>query len=113
LATASVRPLGEEEGDESDSLMMEQGTRLKRRNKVAMSLFRNEFQSPAVKKAIGFLDGMGTYIGVALRRNPAARLLFAVYILLLHLWVVVVLYHTFHSSVGQMNLDPPRLGHNA
>lgn len=107
LATTNVRTLEEEDGDETDvALLMEQGTRLKRRGKLEMALFRKEFQSPAVKSAIGLLDGLGAYIGVALRRNPAARLLFALYILLLHLWVVVVLYHTFHS-VGHLSLDPP------
>ena len=75
------------------------------------ALFRHgDIKSPAVAHAVGFLDSMGVYISVTLRRNPAARLGFALYILLLHLWVLFVLY-SFHHHVTNghegHNLEPP------
>ena len=93
--------------------------KLKRRNwgkdpeeggrEVTVPLFRRgQIQSPAVAQAVGFLDSFGAYVGLVLRRNPGARLVFAVYVLLLHLWVMVVLYHSHHQAVGHaVNLDPP------
>jgi len=53
-------------------------------------------QSRTVREAVGFLDNLGIYVGQLLRRHPAARLVFAVYVILIHLWVVFVMYHFTH-----------------
>eukprot|EP00471_Norrisiella_sphaerica_P013366 CAMPEP_0184493538 /NCGR_PEP_ID=MMETSP0113_2-20130426/26235_1 /TAXON_ID=91329 /ORGANISM="Norrisiella sphaerica, Strain BC52" /LENGTH=1020 /DNA_ID=CAMNT_0026878831 /DNA_START=127 /DNA_END=3189 /DNA_ORIENTATION=+ len=48
---------------------------------------------PSVAKAMRFLDSFSSFISVMLRRNPAARLFFGLYVLMIHLWVLFVLFH--------------------
>jgi hypothetical protein len=51
-----------------------------------------------VQRAVGFLDSLGSALGAVLRRYPTIRLLFVVYVLLIHLWVVYVLNHFNNHS---------------
>ena len=52
----------------------------------------------AFNKAINILDSMGSQLSRVLRRRPFARLGIIFYVLMLHLWVVFVLYHFFHHA---------------
>ena len=45
----------------------------------------------SMKRAVNTLDVFGMRLGLFLRRYPIARVLFLVYIILLHLWVMFVL----------------------
>jgi len=61
-------------------------------NDVAISIAGSG--TPAsVARAMRFLDSFSSFISVMLRRNPAARLFFGVYVLMIHLWVLFVLFH--------------------
>ena len=56
---------------------------------------------------VNFLDSVGASTGVALRRNPLLRIGFAVYILLIHLWVLYVFYHFTHHPAFESHTTPP------
>lgn len=58
---------------------------------------RKEIKSKTVLNAVGCLDSFGTSLSLLLRRRPIIRLIFAFYILLIHLWVAYVMYH-FHTD---------------
>lgn len=47
--------------------------------------------SRRVKRVYSSLDGVGVQLGVFLRRYPLVRILAIFYVVLLHLWVMVVL----------------------
>ena len=55
--------------------------------------------APQVVKALDTVDNVTLTMGWALRRNPLFRLLFIVYILVLHLWVSCLAF------LGQMGLS--------
>jgi len=63
---------------------------------------------PSVAKAMRFLDSFSSFISVMLRRNPAARLFFGLYVLMIHLWVLFVLLH----FMGHENADHVEVGHS-
>mmetsp|Transcript_21335 Transcript_21335/g.52222 ORF Transcript_21335/g.52222 Transcript_21335/m.52222 type:complete len:1003 (+) Transcript_21335:418-3426(+) len=71
--------------------------------------------SPAVQRAMRFLDSFSTFVSITLRRNPAARLFFGVYVLMIHLWVLFVLFHfTGHESEYHVErVLPPGSGGSA
>ena len=45
----------------------------------------------SVKRAVNTLDVLGAKVGIFLRHYPLARILFLLYIMLLHFWVLLVL----------------------
>jgi len=53
--------------------------------------------SPTLNMGINILDSLGAQLAVLMRRHMAVRSGFITYILLLHLWVFVILYHWHHS----------------
>jgi len=55
---------------------------------------------PTVLRAVTFLDSLSNSFGQLLRRYPIVRLGFAVYVLIIHLWVMFVLYHFTHHSTS-------------
>lgn len=62
---------------------------------VPMFLQENPFDKGVVrrvKRVYSTLDSMGVRFGVFLRRYPLIRILIVFYCLLLHLWVLVVLF---------------------
>ncbi len=67
---------------------------------------------PAVVKAMSILDSFSAFVSVTLRRNPAARLFFGIYVVIIHVWVLFVLFH----MMGQDGADhvgpsiPPGMG---
>ncbi|XP_021946169.1 golgin subfamily A member 5 [Folsomia candida] len=61
--------------------------------------------STSVKRAFSTVDSLFCQAGIALRRRPNLRLGFCVYILLLHFWVLFILFHTF-NHVSQVDDGP-------
>jgi hypothetical protein len=51
-----------------------------------------------VQKAMTFLDTSGLRVGAALRRYPALRVGFGVYVILVHIWLVFVFYHLMNDA---------------
>ncbi len=45
-----------------------------------------------------FLDTSGLRVGAALRRYPALRVGFGVYVILVHIWLVFVFYHLMNDA---------------
>lgn len=62
-----------------------------------------------VKRAANTLDKLGIRLGVFLRRYPIARLFLIVYMILLHLWVMIVLL-TYSPEIHDSNFHPNQLG---
>ena len=60
-----------------------------------------------VCQAVTFLDGMGVYVGRVLRRHPWIRLIFGVYVILLHLWILFVMNHFVHELGTPASAGPP------
>jgi len=59
----------------------------------------NDIKTRTVRKAVKALDSFGSYTAQTLRQNSTMRLSFALYFLLLHLWVIFVFYHFMtHAS---------------
>ncbi|KAF2361142.1 Golgin subfamily A member 5 [Trinorchestia longiramus] len=59
-----------------------------------------------VKRAYTSLDRLSVSLGVFLRRHPMARILVLLYVLLLHLWVLLVLL-TYTPEVHDHTYQPP------
>jgi len=58
----------------------------------------------AMKQALKFLDYGGSRLGILLRRNAHVRIFLFLYIIILHLWMVYILWHfTHHSPALQLN----------
>lgn len=53
----------------------------------------------AMEQAATFLDRTGIWMGLVLRRHPGVRVFVAGYVLLLHVWVLFVMYH-FSTHLG-------------
>jgi len=72
---------------------------------------------PSIKNTVGFLDTFSIRLGLFLRRYPAARLIVIAYVIILHIWVMVVLLtyspdlHDSHGAIdgvhaGGMPIHP-------
>lgn len=76
-------------------------------------------KSAPVQRAVSVLDSLGNSLAVLLRRAPAIRVGFILYILLVHIWVffifyyfgiiqvMIVFYHFLHHS--DININPPKM----
>jgi hypothetical protein len=55
--------------------------------------------NPTIQHVLQSIDSfVGRSVGVALRRYPLARIALVAYIVLLHLWVLVILIHFIHHD---------------
>ncbi|CAF1501876.1 unnamed protein product [Didymodactylos carnosus] len=61
-----------------------------------------------VKRAVSELDKLGIRLGVFLRRYPIVRLGVLFYAILLHAWVLLVLF-TYKPETHDTNYQPPSL----
>lgn len=62
-----------------------------------------------VKKVYNSIDSVGMRIGVFLRRYPIARILVIVYMVMLHLWVLIVL-STYEPEIHPRDYNKPLNG---
>ena len=61
---------------------------------------------PPLQRAVTVLDSIGAQLGTVLRRRPLARLGFLAYVLMLHLWVVFILYHYHNHDAPSIDNKP-------
>jgi len=60
----------------------------------------DDLKTRTVARAVGFLDSLGSYAALLLRRNAYVRVGVVLYFLFMHLWGVFVFYHFMHHSTA-------------
>lgn len=84
-------------------------------NRVFRNLSQRGFLARKVASGMQWLDGISIQSARHLRINPLLRILFVVYIFLLHAWVFFILSHTIHimpSGGNQPSITPQNLAIN-
>jgi predicted RNase H-like nuclease (RuvC/YqgF family) len=65
-------------------------------NKLSVPYIK--IQNETVAKAVAFVDDMGKQLGVSLHKYHMVRIAFGSYLVILHLWVLFVMFHFVHHE---------------
>jgi hypothetical protein len=84
--------------DEDDDVIHADSTVTVRRHRFFRDLSNRGYLARKFASSVGVVDRMTIVMGRYLKRLPLVRVLFVVYILVLHLWVLYVMSHNVHQD---------------
>ncbi len=84
--------------DEDDDVLLADSTVTVKRHRFFRDLSNRGFLARKFASSVGVVDRMSIVMGRYLKRLPLVRVLFVVYILVLHIWVLFVMSHNVHQD---------------